>query len=186
VAEGDINETFMKALSEVGIKRLLWFAATSFAGWLIRITPTPPLRALALSLFGARIGGDSVILPIALINLDRAGLPGLTIGRECYLGHETLLDLAAPISIGDKVTFGPRVMALTHLNVGYADHPLQLRFPSKTLPVVIHEGAFIGAGAILLPGVTVGRCAFVAAGAVVVSDVMENTLVMGVPATVRR
>jgi acetyltransferase-like isoleucine patch superfamily enzyme len=172
----------MKVLGEVGLRRLARFALTSAIGWFLRIAPTPPLRAVAMKLSGASIGPDTVILPVSFINLDRTGLPGLRIGKECYIGAETLLDMAAPINIGDQVTFGPRVMALTHLNVGYADHPLQARFPAVTAPVTIRDGSFIGAGAILLPGVTIGRGAFVAAGAVVTADVPDGGVVMGVPA----
>lgn len=172
----------MKILGEVGLRRLARFALMSAVGWFLRITPTPPLRAVAIKLAGATIGSDTVILAISFINLDRTGLPGLRIGKECYIGAEALFDMAAPINIGDQVTFGPRIMALTHLNVGYADHPLQSRFPAMTAPVTIRDGAFIGAGAILLPGVTIGRGAFVAAGAVVTADVPDGAMVMGIPA----
>jgi hypothetical protein len=57
----------------------------------------------------------------------------------------------------------------------------------QTEPVVIRRKAWIGAGAIILPGVTVGENAIVAAGAVVTKDVPDNTIVAGVPAkTLRR
>ena len=51
-----------------------------------------------------------------------------------------------------------------------------------TSPVVIRRNAWIGAGAIILPGVTVGENAIVAAGAVVKNDVADNTIVAGIPA----
>ncbi|MDE5634180.1 MAG: transferase [Muribaculaceae bacterium] len=51
-----------------------------------------------------------------------------------------------------------------------------------TAPVVIRRNAWIGAGAIILPGVTVGENAIVAAGAVVTKDVADNTVVAGIPA----
>ncbi len=60
---------------------------------------------------------------------------------------------------------------LTHMNVGYADHPLQAHFPPVAKPVVIEQGAFVGANVTLLPGVRIGAGAFVAAGAVVTDDV---------------
>lgn len=172
----------MKVFAEVGLRRLARFILMSVIGWFIRMTPTPPLRSMVMKLFGAGLGQDTVILAVSFINLDRTGLAGLRIGRKCYIGSEALFDMAAPINIGDQVTFGPRVMVLTHINVGYADHPLQSRFPAMTAPVTIRDGSFIGAGAILLPGVTVGRQAFVAAGAVVTADVVDGGLVMGVPA----
>jgi 2,3,4,5-tetrahydropyridine-2-carboxylate N-succinyltransferase/tetrahydrodipicolinate N-acetyltransferase len=78
------------------------------------------------------------------------------------------------------------VLVLTHLNVGYRDHPLQQQFPAQAGPVAVGEGAFIGAHATLLAGVKVGARAFVAAGSVVTTDVPERSLVAGVPARVVR
>ena len=89
------------------------------------------------------------------------------IGRECFLGDECLLDLAEGIELEDQVTLAERVLVLTHLNVGYADHPLQAAFPAQAAPVRFERGSFVGAGATILAGVTVGREAFVAAGSVV-------------------
>ena len=72
----------------------------------------------------------------------------------------------------------------TTVPVGYRDHPLQEMYPARSSPVRIRSGAFIGVGAILPPGVTVGERSFVAAGAVVNRDVAPGSLVGGVPARV--
>jgi acetyltransferase-like isoleucine patch superfamily enzyme len=74
------------------------------------------------------------------------------------------------------------VLILTHLNVGYRDHPLQGRFPAFSAPVVVGRGSFVGANATLLAGVRIGAGSFVAAGSVVTEEVPERTLVAGVPA----
>ena len=115
-------------------------------------------------------------------NLYRRGLRGLVVGRECFLGDECLLDLACGIELQDQVTLAERVLVLTHRNVGYADHPLQAAFPAMAAPVRFEAGCFVGAGATVLAGVTVGREACVAAGSVVTADVPPRTLVGGVPA----
>ena len=104
------------------------------------------------------------------------------IGDECFLGDECLLDLAEGIRLERQVTLAERVLILTHTNVGYDDHPLQRHFPAMAAPVVIESGSFLGAGAIVLPGVRIGARAFVAAGSVVTADVPPATLVAGVPA----
>ncbi|MCP3978115.1 MAG: acyltransferase [bacterium] len=70
------------------------------------------------------------------------------------------------------------------MNVGYADHPLQQSYPSKTAEVRIGSGSFVGAGATLLAGVTLGERCLVAAGAVVAEDVPPGAAVAGVPARV--
>ena len=143
--------------------------------------PGAHLRAL-----GSTIGEGSLIHDITLFNLYRTGFPGLIIGRKCFIGDQCLIDLAERVELEDEVTFAERVTVLTHTNVGYADHPLQEFFPAFSAPVVVKRGAFIGTNATLMPGITVGECAFVAAGAVVVKDVPARMVVAGVPARVVR
>lgn len=171
----------MKAARQVGLGRLLRFVWASCLLAVLRCTWLPPVRAAFLRLCGARIGRDTVIHAVRLINVDRGGFRALSIGNECFVGDEVLLDLAAPVTIEDQVTLATRAMILTHLNVGYADHPLQGRFPSKTEGVTIRQGSFIGAGATILAGCAVGPEAFVAAAALVIRDVAHGEVVRGVP-----
>ena len=144
------------------------------------------LRAPWLRLLGARIGRGTIVHDVRFFNLYRRGLASLQVGEECFLGDECLLDLAEAVTLERQVTFAERVLVLTHTNVGYADHPLQARFPAVAAPVVIEQGSFIGAAATLLPGIRVGARSFVAAGSVVTADVPAGTLVAGVPARVVR
>lgn len=134
--------------------------------------------------FGAQIGKNCVIHNLSVSNLYRMGLRGLTIGDECFIGEEVFLDLADRIHLGDQVTFAARAVILTHLNVGYHDHPLQERFPASHAGVEIGSGAFIGAGATVLPGVRIGRRALVGAGAVVTADVPDGAVAVGIPARI--
>jgi acetyltransferase-like isoleucine patch superfamily enzyme len=60
------------------------------------------------------------------------------------------------------------------------------QFPPIAKPVVIEQGAFVGASVTVLAGVRIGSCSFVAAGSVVTSDVPPRTLVAGAPARVVR
>jgi maltose O-acetyltransferase len=172
----------MKAADEVGWGRLLKFGLTTLAMVPYRLALFPPLRAALLRLYGARIGRRVVLHDVRFFNLYRKGLAGLRIGNECFLGDECLLDLAEAIELHDQVTLAERVLILTHTNVGYRDHPLQAHFPASVGPVTLERGAFVGAGALILPGVRVGEAAFVAAGAVVTRDVPARTVVAGVPA----
>jgi maltose O-acetyltransferase len=106
----------------------------------------------------------------------------LALGDDCFLGDECLIDLADGVILEDQVTLAERVLLLTHLNVGYVDHPLQARFPPRSAPVRIERGSFVGANVTVLAGVTIGAGSFVAAGSVVTEDVPPRTLVAGVPA----
>ena len=176
----------MKALAEIGAGRAARFGFFTLAMIPYRAALFPQVRSLWLRLLGARIGGGAILHDVRFFNLYRRGLSGLSIGRDCFLGDECLLDLAEAVVLEDQVTLAERVLVLTHTNVGYRDHPLQRHFPAGAAPVVVESGSFVGAGAILLPGVRVGRGSFVAAGSVVTGDVPPGTLVAGVPArTVR-
>jgi maltose O-acetyltransferase len=172
----------MKAVDEIGWRRAVRFGLFTLAMVPYRIALFPPIRSAWLRLLGARIGRRAIFHDVRFFNLYRRGFPGLSVGDDCFLGDECLLDLAEGIRLEDQVTLAERVLILTHTNVGYRDHPLQAHFPASTAPVVIQRGSFVGAQVVLLPGVTVGPGSFVAAGSVVISDVPPSTLVAGVPA----
>ncbi|MCU7549563.1 hypothetical protein OCK74_10585 [Chitinophagaceae bacterium LB-8] len=84
------------------------------------------------------------------------------------------------ITIEDDVLIGPRV------NLTTENHPLDPADRRALIckPIVIKRNAWIGAAATILPGVTIGENAVVAAGAVVSKDVPANTIVGGVPAKI--
>ena len=172
----------MKALAEIGWARALRFGFFTAAMIPYRLLLVPQLRAPWLRLLGARVGRGTIVHDVRFFNLYRRGMGGLEIGDECFLGDECLLDLAEGIRLERQVTLAERVVILTHMNVGYHDHPLQAHFPAQAAPVVIGRGSFIGANATLLPGTRIGAGSFVAAGSVVTADVPPATLVAGVPA----
>jgi acetyltransferase-like isoleucine patch superfamily enzyme len=176
----------VKALAEIGWGKAARFGFLTLAMVPYRLALFPQLRAPLLRLLGARIGSRTILHDVRFFNLYRRGLSGLEIGEDCFLGDECLLDLAEGIRLERQVTLAERVLVLTHMNVGYADHPLQAHFPALAKPVLIEQGAFLGANVTVLAGVRIGARSFVAAGSVVTADVPEATLVAGVPARVRR
>jgi acetyltransferase-like isoleucine patch superfamily enzyme len=176
----------LKALGEIGWRKAARFGWFTLALLPYRLALFPQVRAFWLRLLGARIGPRSILHDVRFFNLYRKGLAGLEMGHECFLGDECLLDLADAIVMEDQVTLAERVLVLTHTNVGFADHPLQKRFPSMVAPVVFERGCFVGAGVTILPGVRIGRESFVAAGSVVTEDVPPLTLAAGVPARTLR
>ena len=171
----------MKALREIGLRRALRFLWTRLLLAIFRAVPLPPLRSIFLRLCGARVGADTILHRFTLINVDRGGFAALQIGEKCFLGDEVLVDLAATVILQDHVTLAARAIILTHLNVGYKDHPLMARFPSCTAGVTIERGSFIGTDATILPGCRIGPEAFVAAAALVNRDVDRREVVGGVP-----
>jgi acetyltransferase-like isoleucine patch superfamily enzyme len=176
----------VKALDEIGWRKALRFGFFTLAMLPYRLLLVPQLRAPFLRLLGARVGRRSILHDVRFFNLYRRGLAGLEIGDECFLGDECLLDLAEGVRLENRVTLAERVLVLTHTNVGYADHPLQARFPAQAAPVVIEAGSFVGANVTILPGIRIGAGSFVAAGSVVTANVPRATLVAGVPARLVR
>lgn len=129
------------------------------------------------------VGADTRIHRCHLVNLEGAGLRGLSIGDRAHIGPECLLDLAAPISIGNRATLAPRVTVLTHSDPGAS--VVAGLHPRAEAPVRIGDDAWIGAGAVIMPGVEIGKEAIVGAGSVVTRDVEAGHIVVGVPARAR-
>jgi maltose O-acetyltransferase len=137
------------------------------------------LRPVLLKLAGmnlpVRCGvfGPFIIRPIG-------GAKNITIGRDTFINTETRFGSAARVTIGEKVAIGPRVSFET------AAHEL-FYVEGKgrgtwSRPIVVEDRVWIGAGATVLPGVTIGEGAVVASGAVITKDVEPYTMVGGVPA----
>ena len=108
---------------------------------------------------------------------------GVTIGKGVYMGFQVLIDGEYPeyIEIQDWASIGPGVKIMAHSGASIY-HQRRRIFHEGPKKVVIGKGAWLAAGAIILPGVTVGEGAIVAAGAVVSKDVPPLTLVAGNPA----
>lgn len=176
----------MKAIQEVGIKKAIYFLIFTLLQLIYNLAFLPQLRKLFLNLEGATIGKDTTIMNVKFFNWHQQGFKNLRIGNECFIGDETLIDLYGEINLENQVTLAQRVTVLSHINVGFKDHPLQKYFPKKVFKTEFREGSVIGASSTILPGVTVGKRSFVAAGSVVTKDVPEATLVAGVPAKVIR
>jgi maltose O-acetyltransferase len=105
-----------------------------------------------------------------------------SIGGSCWINVGCLFDLSSSITIGDHVALGPQVTVLTSTHV--LGSSVRRTGPLQNLPVTIGDGCWLGARCTILPGVTIGQGAVVAAGAMVHRDVPPNTLVAGVPARV--
>lgn len=138
------------------------------------------LRVGGLKMAGLQVGSGTVVLGgISLFGRSRTA-SGLRIGRDCVISPGCEFDLAGPIDVGDRVTLGHQVMLVTG---GHRIGPTTKR-AAELVPdgIILGDGCWLGARAMVLPGVTVGRGALVAAGAVVAKDVPADTLVAGVPA----
>ena len=133
-------------------------------------------RRLTDELFESLLPEGSVIFPRMQIDLGK----NVKIGKNVIINHNLTCMSRGSIEIEDDVMIGPEVALLT-ANHDFADHWVLL-----CGKIHIKKNAWIGARAVILPGVTVGENAVVAAGAVVTKDVEANTVVGGNPARVIR
>lgn len=109
---------------------------------------------------------------------------GLEIGENVYIAEGFIVaeDLHKPerISIGDRAAIGPGVILVTLSHPNYS--VLRDSYGEKHGSIIIEEDAWIGAGAIILPGTCIGKKAIVGAGAVVTNNVSSEKIVIGIPA----
>jgi acetyltransferase-like isoleucine patch superfamily enzyme len=109
---------------------------------------------------------------------------GLRLGNHVGLGAFNFIGAQGGVSIGDNVICGPRVSFHAENHV-YADPDTPIRLQGVTRQgIVVENDCWIGAGAMILDGVHIGRGSVVAAGAVVTRDVPPYSVVAGVPARV--
>ena len=139
-------------------------------------TDTDQIRRLLGELIGQDIDVGTTVFAPFHTNFGRH----ITLGKNVFINHAcTFLDLGG-ITIEDDVQIGPKVNIITE------NHPTDPAQRKNLLlrAVRVQRNAWIGAAATILPGVTVGENAVVAAGAMVHQDVAANTIVGGIPARV--
>lgn len=155
-----------------GLIQALWF----FIGLPIlrsRLLPFSSLRCRLLRMFGARIGRGTVIKPGV-----RVKYPWLFgTGDYCWIGEDCWIDNLAPVTLGSNVCISQGVYVCTG-NHDWSDPAFGLMIKG----IEIHDGAWVGAKAVLAPGVAISECAVVAAGSVITQDVPRFEVYGGNPA----
>lgn len=138
--------------------------------------PSSDLRHKLLVSLGIKIPLDSCIIP----PLDMSYGSHLSIGNQSYINSGALILDNGFVNIGSHVMIGPRVQIYTASHALDADRRIAGDEIAK--PVTINDKAWIGGGAIILPGVTIGEGAVIGAGSVVTKDVASYDRVAGNPA----
>lgn len=142
------------------------------------------IEPLAVIYIGERgrlsLGEMNTIYPGATIRIDQGWMET---GKEVSFGSGChIYEPRAGLSIGDHSMIGGGVL-ICGVNHGYSEQGIPMRQqPFEAAPIVIGHDVWVGMGAIILPGVTLGDGSIIAAGAVVTSDVPSGAVVSGVPA----
>jgi acetyltransferase-like isoleucine patch superfamily enzyme len=145
----------------------------------LRFSDVDGRRALLTELLGKPVPGTATVHPPFYCT---HGL-GIELGDRTFVGQAcSFLDLGG-ITVGDRVMIAPKVTLVTE---GHPVEPAERYDYITVAPIVIEAGAWIGAAATILPGVTIGHDSVVGAGTVVARDVPPLTVVTGSGSVERR
>jgi maltose O-acetyltransferase len=140
----------------------------------------PDTRLVLLGELLGRLGEDTEIWPPFQCDYGFT----ISIGARSFVNYGAIVLDCAPVTIGDEVQIATGVQLLT------ATHPLDADTRRQgwesAAPISIEDGAWLGSGAIVCPGVTIGENAVVGAGSVVTGDLPPGVLAVGNPCRVVR
>ena len=154
------------------LKITLWYFVNALlvrASW----NPFMGIKIVLLRMFGARIGKGLVIKNNVVIKSPW----NLTVGDDCWLGEDCWIDNLDKVCIGNNVCISQGALLLT----GNHDYTVS-SMPYRNAAITLEDGAWIGAKAVVCPGVTVHRNAILTVGSVATKEMEENGIYQGNPA----
>jgi putative colanic acid biosynthesis acetyltransferase WcaF len=154
------------------VKRFLWYYVNALF-LKTSLLPFYGFKVFLLRLFGARVGKNVTIKPCINVKYPWH----LTIGDNVWIGENVWLDSLVPITIGNNVCISQGAVLLTG-NHNYK----KTTFDLITRSVVLEEGVWIGAGAIVSPGVIAASHAMLTSGSVATQNLEAYTIYQGNPA----
>ncbi len=157
-------------------KQALWYFVNALfvrASW----NPFMGVKIFMLRLFGARIGKGLVIKNNVTVKFPWK----LEIGDNCWIGENAWIDNLDRVRIGNDVCISQAAMLLT----GNHDYTVY-NMPYRNAPITVGDGAWIGAKAVVCPGVEVGSNAVLTVGSIATKNMDENGIYRGNPATMVR
>ncbi|MBD5424040.1 MAG: 2,3,4,5-tetrahydropyridine-2,6-dicarboxylate N-acetyltransferase, partial [Allobaculum sp.] len=126
--------------------------------------------------FQARIEPGAIIRDHVTIQKNAVIMMGAILNIGAEVGEGTMIDMGAIL--------GGRAIVKNHCHIGAGAVLAGVVEPASAVPVIVEDNVLIGANAVIIEGVHVGKNAIVAAGAVVIEDVPENSVVAGCPAKI--
>lgn len=154
------------------LKIMLWFLVNALivrASW----NPFMGIKIALLRAFGAKIGKGLIIK-----NEVRVKSPWfLTIGNNCWIGENVWIDNLDRVTIGNNVCISQGAMLLT----GNHDYKVST-MPYRNAPIMVEDGAWVGANSTVCPGVTVHENAILTVGSIATKNMETNGIYQGNPA----
>lgn len=158
------------------ISRLAWYFVNALV-FNSALLPFSALKVTLLRLFGAKVGVGVVIKPAVNIKYPWK----LTIGDHVWIGEEVWIDNLEQVTIGSHACLSQGAMLLCG-----SHNYKEVRFGLITKPIVIENGAWVGAKALVAPGVTCKSHSVLSAYSVATSDLEAYTIYQGNPAIAKR
>lgn len=172
---GKVDNASYKTTVEIGankFKQVLWYLMNACV-FKSSLFVSSSLKVFLLRFFGATIQSGVVIKPCVNIKFPWK----LDVGKNTWIGENVWLDNVAPISIGNNVCISQGAVLITG-NHNYKKTSFDLMLAA----IIIEDGVWIGAKAIVCPGTVCGTHAVVSAGAVVSGDIEAYAIYKGNPA----
>ena len=156
-----------------------WYTFQGINRWYVGLKDAHCRKKVRLlRAYGFSIGdGTRVVGPVSIDGK-------VCIGTDVFVGKDFAVCGNGKVTIGDRCDIAPRVCFLTGTHEIGDSH--RRAGKGKTLDTVVGSGTWIGAGSLILPGITIGSGCVIAAGSVVTTDVPDNALCAGVPAKVKK
>ena len=175
------DKLLVKLFREHTIRELIVLALEQWIqpliGWIPGLTGFC-VRTLFLKLIFRRLSGMAYVAPGVTVQRSY----GISAGKRLAVNRGTIIDGKGGVEIGDNVLIGPYVViASAQHSYAKADLPIIMQ-PEEREKIVIGNDVWIGAHAVVLPGVHIGDRVVIGAGAVVTRDIESFSVVAGVPA----
>jgi putative colanic acid biosynthesis acetyltransferase WcaF len=155
-----------------GIKRLVWFYVNALF-FKTSLIPSSGFKVFLLRMFGARIGKNVIIKPC--VNIKYPWF--LQIGDETWIGENVWIDCLVKISIGANVCLSQGAVLLTG-----SHNYKKTAFDLITKGLILEDGVWIGAGAMVNLGITAGSHSVLTSGSVATKNLLPYSIYQGNPA----
>lgn len=174
-----------KKFSDINIGTLIFMEIEGWLYWLFNTWPGAlgiVMRNLMYRIFFHKKQGIIWVQPrVTIVESNK-----LSVGRNCGINTGSYINAKGGITFGNNVLIGSNVTISSGKHPIEGKEPAVFERPTVPMPIIIEDDVWIGANAVIMPGVTIKKGTVVGAGAIVTKDTEEYSVVAGVPAKIIR